>query len=479
GGRGAVVRTAPEDAGGASMRCSWGTVPGGAGCGAGGAFGGYRVRCALPGGSGFEIGKVPLMSERAHLLAEALKDRLDVAFPVRGAAFGVGFPFAGKEPDEPYVVENYVGDEHEEAMTKELAKELVAGRIFGACDWLPRSVSALGMVERLCKGKLKHRPVWDYSLPSFVGVFDWIDLQKDDFTSVKDAFALLRPGMYMVKVDLEEAYRRKVESLLGLLAFCAQVVWGLSLYMRQGFALVAATSGRSRVAVSTGVMQDLKFSPVLFAEMDEEFGPFTLDACVASWRANVFCMRSWSAEDDARKQRFDGLNAWANLPFSVMYEISLNFLKCKRKQQMGTGGCFLVPVWEGDEAYELVSGMREVFCPVEGRGKRGALVPMSHAVLVAGLKKLAEQRRSSLEEHHWRSSQYSTEIIRCNNNVACQPSQENLQKLAQGQFEQDLQCADGYTGPICGAPAVSATERLGCSDTQAWEARRFAAPALC
>ncbi|KAK3254146.1 hypothetical protein CYMTET_36633, partial [Cymbomonas tetramitiformis] len=54
-------------------------------------------------------------------------------------------------------------------------------------------------------------------------------------------------------------------------------------------------------------------------------------------------------------------------------------------------------------------------------------------------------------EHHWRSSQYSTEIIRCNNNVACQPSQENLQKLAQGQFEQDLQCADGYTGPICGS----------------------------
>eukprot|EP00854_Cymbomonas_tetramitiformis_P034173 gene34173-biopygen18219 len=34
-----------------------------------------------------------------------------------------------------------------------------------------------------------------------------IDLQKDEFTSVKDAYALLRPGMYMVKVDLEEAYR--------------------------------------------------------------------------------------------------------------------------------------------------------------------------------------------------------------------------------------------------------------------------------
>ncbi|KAK3256582.1 hypothetical protein CYMTET_34286 [Cymbomonas tetramitiformis] len=114
---------------------------------------------------------------------------------------------SSKETDEPYVVENYVGDEHAEAMTAELAKEMATGRIFDARDWLPRGVSALGMVERLRKGKLKYRPVWDYSRPSFVGVNDWIDLQKDEFTTVKDAYALLRPGMYMVKVDLEEAYR--------------------------------------------------------------------------------------------------------------------------------------------------------------------------------------------------------------------------------------------------------------------------------
>ncbi|KAK3269579.1 hypothetical protein CYMTET_21985 [Cymbomonas tetramitiformis] len=54
------------------------------------------------------------------------------------AGTGVGFPFAGEEPDEPYIVENYVGDEHEEAMTAELAKEMAAGRIFDARDWLPR-----------------------------------------------------------------------------------------------------------------------------------------------------------------------------------------------------------------------------------------------------------------------------------------------------------------------------------------------------
>ncbi|KAK3263119.1 hypothetical protein CYMTET_28060 [Cymbomonas tetramitiformis] len=100
--------------------------------------------------------QVPLMSERAHLLAEALKDWPDVAFLVRGAACGVGFPFAGEEPDEPYVVENYVGDEHAEVMTAELAKEMAAGRIFDARDWLPRGVSVLESASAADQFGVKH-----------------------------------------------------------------------------------------------------------------------------------------------------------------------------------------------------------------------------------------------------------------------------------------------------------------------------------
>ncbi|KAK3250510.1 hypothetical protein CYMTET_40110 [Cymbomonas tetramitiformis] len=360
--------------------------------------------------------QVRRMSERAHLMAEARNDWPDVAVLVKGAACGLGFPFAGEEPDKPYVVPNYVGEEHEEAMTKELAK-----------------------------GKLKYRPVWDFSRPSFVGVNDWIQRQKDEVTSVKDAYSLLRPSMYMVKVDLEEGVMRytraivawmhaqgvpcvgylddflmvarteaeawemmdlmikfvtmlgfkvasklhemrveaatgplrwrKPELPLGLLAFCSQVVWGLSLYTRQWDFYPFTSKAKSlidylelfvvwwalapwtahKLSVWTLVVRidnqevlwlqdrdDWQFSSVLFAEMNEEFGPFTLDA----------------------KQRFDGLNAWTNLPFSVIYDILVNFLLCKRWQHMNTGVCFLVPVWEGGEAYEVVSGMREVFRPV-------------------------------------------------------------------------------------------------------------------
>eukprot|EP00854_Cymbomonas_tetramitiformis_P034133 gene34133-biopygen15740 len=294
--------------------------------------------------------------------------------------------------------------------------------------------------------------------------------------------------------------RKRVESLLGLLAFGGQVVWGLSLYTRQAFSLLAATVGRTRITLSKGVLLDLKTlktvirlyngrrvvlhreevyedafatdsslrkgmagyygedyflmswgdlaempqpewypfrcrasshinylelfavwwahrlsgwtlvvridnqcaiaqvekfwgpmeylpllrkifylcakhdirlrpNPVLFSEIDEDFGPFELDACVAKSRANAFCSRSWSAKEDARVRRFDGLNAWANLPFSVMLEI----LVCKHRRPMGTVACFLVPVWEGDEAYESVSALPGVFRPVR-RHRAGTML---------------------------------------------------------------------------------------------------------
>ncbi|KAK3281781.1 hypothetical protein CYMTET_10451 [Cymbomonas tetramitiformis] len=119
---------------------------------------------------------------------------------------------------------------------------------------------------------------------------------------------------------------RKLESLLGLLAFCAQVVWRLSLYTREGLALVAATSGMSRVA-AVGVDAG--------EELLEE-----LAVAVERYQDGALC------------------------PVEAL-----------RRLMLDTGDLL-------EEA---------PLFHVEGRGKRGALVPMSHAVLVAGLKKLAEQ----------------------------------------------------------------------------------------
>jgi len=112
---------------------------------------------------------------------------------------------------------------------------------------------------------------------------------------------------------------------------------------------------------------DWMLSPAEWHALDVEFGPFTVDACVAPSRANAFCAVSWSRVEDARVQPFDGHQAWGNLPFSIMYEILVNFLRCKKRQQMGTSGTFLVPVWgrrrgkAPHPAWELILSLPGVF----------------------------------------------------------------------------------------------------------------------
>ncbi|KAK3262250.1 hypothetical protein CYMTET_28880 [Cymbomonas tetramitiformis] len=109
--------------------------------------------------------------------------------------------------DEPYRVPNYVGPEHMDVMREELRRKSEAGHIFLAGWRLPLGVVALGMVEKVHKGKVKYRQVSDYTRPADVGVNARIELQPDEFTTVKEAYRMLRPGYYMVKVDMEAAYR--------------------------------------------------------------------------------------------------------------------------------------------------------------------------------------------------------------------------------------------------------------------------------
>ncbi|KAK3288007.1 hypothetical protein CYMTET_4513 [Cymbomonas tetramitiformis] len=647
---------------------------------------------------------VPLLTRRAHCVAAAFQEWHAVQFLVRSAACGTGWAYEDVELDEPYRVPNYVGPEHAEVMRGVIAEEMQAGRIFLAGWRLPVGVIAMGMVEKVRKGKVKFRPVSDYSRPKVGGVNARIALDSDEFSTVKEAFALLRPGYFMVKVDLENAYRslgiasqywssqcfeydgirymdtrapfgnralpgifmrftraivawmqaqgvqcvgylddffcvgrtaaeaeenmmllvefvsflgfsvnmakcegparrmeflgillstdgevctaaidqsriqnvltranllraqaargkvrrRALESLMGLLAFCSQVVWGLSLYTRRGFAFLAATVSRKTVRLAAPVLEDLAvlervlrmyngrqvvlhrrvvdeshfatdasgtlgfggvweklffllswadlarmpqrawfprqpgvqetwsinymelfavwwavaiwghrmqgttvvvnvdnqsalfqikrwwgpvaylpllrqlfyacskhdirlqpvyissednlladllsrlqlarfetehraflratvwrqdrddwmLGPVQWSDIDLEFGPFTVDCCVAPSRANSYCYRSWSKEEDARIQKFDGLNAWGNLPFSILKEILVNFLRAKKRQQWGTAACFLVPVWPGNPGWDMVASMPEVFKPVssdrEERRKRRA-----------------------------------------------------------------------------------------------------------
>ncbi|KAK3269704.1 hypothetical protein CYMTET_21872 [Cymbomonas tetramitiformis] len=151
---------------------------------------------------------VPAMTSQACRMAAAFLEEPDCVYLVRGATCGVGFPFSQVPEDTFYSVENYVSEEHWPAMQAEILKEKAAGNVVEVrMHWKVQGISAVGIVERERKGVIKFRPVWDYSIPEDVGVNSRIDLVKEKFSSVKDAYSLLRPGLWMAKVDITAAYR--------------------------------------------------------------------------------------------------------------------------------------------------------------------------------------------------------------------------------------------------------------------------------
>ncbi|KAK3270341.1 hypothetical protein CYMTET_21262 [Cymbomonas tetramitiformis] len=84
--------------------------------------------------------------------------------------------------------------------------------------------------------------------------------------------------------------------------------------------------------------------------------------------------------------KFDGHNAWGNLPFSIMFAILKNFLKCKRRQQWGTAACFLVPVWDGDAGWELVKSLPQELQREAERYQAEALAPETRRCYGTGVR---------------------------------------------------------------------------------------------
>ncbi|KAK3241771.1 hypothetical protein CYMTET_48502 [Cymbomonas tetramitiformis] len=57
---------------------------------------------------------------------------------------------------------------------------------------------------------------------------------------------------------------------------------------------------------------------------------------------------------DCAKQDWAGHNAWCNPPFSRILKILLHFLACKRRQNVGTSACFVIPVWPTADFYKFI-----------------------------------------------------------------------------------------------------------------------------
>ncbi|KAK3276702.1 hypothetical protein CYMTET_15245 [Cymbomonas tetramitiformis] len=170
---------------------------------------------------------------------------------------------SGSVPEDTfYTVENYVPAEHWEAMDKDIRKERAVGNVVMVkMEWNIQDISAVGVVAKERKGVLKFKPVWDYSRPEDVGGNSRIDLEKEKFSSIKDAYALLRPGLWMAKLDLTTTYRSVPVAAMYWIAHVfewdEEVVYGLSLYTRYAHALLAQAKGRY-LHLTDKAVQDLK-----------------------------------------------------------------------------------------------------------------------------------------------------------------------------------------------------------------------------
>jgi len=110
---------------------------------------------------------------------------------------------------------------------------------------------------------------------------------------------------------------------------------------------------RSRALVITDY-DDWMLAQDVFEGVNQQCGPFQLDACVDDLRSNTQCTRSWNKADDASLQDWAGLCVYCNPPFSFILPIIYRFLIGKVAQQLGTSAAFVLPMWVGSPHWDLV-----------------------------------------------------------------------------------------------------------------------------
>ncbi|KAK3272920.1 hypothetical protein CYMTET_18818 [Cymbomonas tetramitiformis] len=229
---------------------------------------------------------VPPTTMHPCRMAAAFQSDPDSTFLVRGAACGVDFPFSPVPADTFYTVENYVADDQWSAMQKEIVKEKSAGNVVDVRKhWKAQGACVVGYLDDvLLIGKTRAETLeWMLLLREFVsflgftvngdkceGPFQCLEflgvvlstegetctasISEDRILTVQTKIAELKalwglPGPMVP--------RSKMEGLLGLLAFCGQVVHGLSLYVH---ALLSVSGLRKSkfLHLTDKVIQDLK-----------------------------------------------------------------------------------------------------------------------------------------------------------------------------------------------------------------------------
>jgi hypothetical protein len=117
----------------------------------------------------------------------------------------------------------------------------------------------------------------------------------------------------------------------------------------------------SNVHVLDKDLEDWQICPDEVQSLDEEFGPFDVDACTDIHRSNAHFGKSWNQAEDCLKQRWQGLNVFCNGPFSILEAIFQHALECKRDQPLGTAALLIAPCWPTAAFYKLAMAHPSLF----------------------------------------------------------------------------------------------------------------------
>ena len=137
--------------------------------------------------------------------------------------------------------------------------------------------------------------------------------------------------------------------------------------------------------------EDWMFDRAKFHELDQEYGPFTLDGAANANGDNSQCKRFCSKEKSFMDQDLTGETVWANFPYERADDFLDHYFKQKAKDP-SLGAMFVLPQWESTPWWSKVSRLQRVrqyprgtdlfTAPTGTKGERESLGPTQWAVIV-------------------------------------------------------------------------------------------------
>jgi len=131
-------------------------------------------------------------------------------------------------------------------------------------------------------------------------------------------------------------------------------------------AYLAHTTLPAPVAMDTGAAaaafwnpsydpQDFMLEEDLFRELDDAYGPFTIDGCSSPDGANAHVERFYSKDNDFLAAEVGGETVWLNPPFRLAGKFIRHYLDCKERAPITTSCVMILPEDSTQSWWPLVS----------------------------------------------------------------------------------------------------------------------------